>query len=264
MTSAETQTPGPLPERVALITGAPGDLSLALARRLAASGTHVGLIGPDWNRTQNAVASLQAGPGSITGFAADSLDPAGLEAFMTRIEQTLGGVDILVHIPEFREECPTPATSLRNLSDREFNMAIDSTLTGTFLWNRAVIGPMTRRRGGRLINVVQTAPDWTTPFGAVCNATIQGIVGFSEALADEVQKSNIRVTTVWPEALQDPEVDRHPSTATATAADPDSLAAVIEALLALPDPIVLRQVLVTPFHGGRRRKGRAGREGSPA
>ena len=74
---------------------------------------------------------------------------------------------------------------------------IDTNLTGTFNYTRAVIGELIRR-GGSIVNV--TSASGVTGMAGQTNysASKAGVIGFTKALAKEVVRFEVRVNAIAP------------------------------------------------------------------
>ena len=68
------------------------------------------------------------------------------------------------------------------------------------LLTRLYLGPMLERRSGRIMNVASTAAFQPGPLMAVYYATKAYVLSFSEALADELRLSGVKVTCFCPGA----------------------------------------------------------------
>jgi short-subunit dehydrogenase len=73
-------------------------------------------------------------------------------------------------------------------------------VTALTLLTRLYLGPMLERRSGRIMNVASTAAFQPGPLMAVYYASKAYVLSFSEALADELRKTDIRVTCFCPGA----------------------------------------------------------------
>jgi retinol dehydrogenase-14 len=82
-----------------LVTGGTGGIGRATAAGLAALGARVGITGRDPVRTEAAVASIRAAPGSpaVDGFAADLSVRAGVRRLAAQVLDTYPRLDVLVN-----------------------------------------------------------------------------------------------------------------------------------------------------------------------
>ena len=85
-------------ERTALVTGGGRGLGRAIADRLASEGVAVGLLARTVEQLEETAAAIRAEGGRAAAFAADVLDPKGLEHAVRRFESWSDGrCDTLVY-----------------------------------------------------------------------------------------------------------------------------------------------------------------------
>ncbi len=192
--SFETQ----FPER-ALITGASRGIGKAVALRLAEEGIAVALVArshPDLLAVQ---AEIQAKGGKAEVFPIDLADLPALPQRLQALLDRFGACDVLVNNAGVAYVGP-----LANVALSDWQRVIDLNLTAAFLCAQAVLPAMRRQRFGVIVNVVSIAgkrafPNW----GAYC-ASKFGLLGFSQALAEEERQHGIRVTSLCPGAVDTP------------------------------------------------------------
>ncbi|MFT0786496.1 SDR family oxidoreductase [Synechococcus sp. H55.10] len=186
------------PER-ALITGASRGIGKAVALRLAEEGIAVALVArshPDLLAVQ---AEIQAKGGKAEVFPIDLADLPALPQQLQALLDRFGGCDVLVNNAGVAYVGP-----LANVALSDWQRVIDLNLTAAFLCAQAVLPAMRRQRFGVIVNVVSIAgkrafPNW----GAYC-ASKFGLLGFSQALAEEERQHGIRVTSLCPGAVDTP------------------------------------------------------------
>lgn len=82
---------------MAVVTGANKGIGYALVKRLAEMGLTVVLTARDINKGKEAVESLNKESGLHVAFCQlDVSDPLSIDAFASWLQQTYGGLDILV------------------------------------------------------------------------------------------------------------------------------------------------------------------------
>jgi NAD(P)-dependent dehydrogenase (short-subunit alcohol dehydrogenase family) len=92
-----------------------------------------------------------------------------------------------------------------NLDDWYESLAIN--LTGTMLCSKEVLKYMIPRRSGNIINVSSVAGISGVPKESPYAASKWGVIGFTETLAIEAGKHNIRVNCISPGATRTQEFD---------------------------------------------------------
>jgi 3-oxoacyl-[acyl-carrier protein] reductase len=179
-------------DKTVIVTGGSRGIGLATARTFAEAGARVAICGRDPERLRRAVREL-GGTSRAMAAAADVADPAQVEAFINEALNTLGPIDILInnagiaHAGPFAEE---PVESLVAV--------IDVNLKGTMLVTRRVLPDMLARGQGVIVNVASGAGLSGFPDLVSYCASKFGVVGFTEALAQEAGPRGVRVYAVCP------------------------------------------------------------------
>lgn len=187
----------------ALVTGASGGIGEQVARQLAASGHDLVLVARRRERLTAVRAELLADHPArqVHVVAADlSLAEAGQEVHAAVQAQGLH-VDLLVnnagvgsHEP-FTDEDPEAVARQIQL-----NCTALVDLTRRFL--PGMLSADDGRGAGAVLNVASTAAFQPVPTMAVYGATKAFVLSFTEALADEVRRSGVRVVALCPGPTQ--------------------------------------------------------------
>jgi NAD(P)-dependent dehydrogenase (short-subunit alcohol dehydrogenase family) len=177
---------GPAPgTRVALVTGAAGAIGAACVQRLAADGfTAVSA----WRE------AAPAGDGPAVRF--DVTDAAAVEDGVAQVEREHGPIEVVVANAGWAQL----DLALRADPDR-FREVVDANLTGAFLTAKAALGPMVRRRRGRIVLMGSVAGFWGVPGVSSYAASKAGLLGLARSLAREVGSRSITVNVVAPGLL---------------------------------------------------------------
>src|SRR6058998_1851714 len=180
--------------KAAVVTGGTRGIGLAIVRALAERGADVFLCARDPNDVKQTVTSIRTLPGRlVTGSACDVRDYEQVRALFAEAERSPRGIDILVNnagVGLFSYVEKTPVD--------EWRATIDTNLSGVFYCCHEAIPAMKRRGGGYIINIGSLAGKNAFPGGAAYNASKFGLIGFSEALMQEVRYDHIRVSYVMP------------------------------------------------------------------
>jgi NAD(P)-dependent dehydrogenase (short-subunit alcohol dehydrogenase family) len=168
----------------ALITGGAKGIGLAIARRLAADGASLALIGRDGAALQRAASELGA-----CHAIADVTDPVVLRDAIA----SLGPCDILVNNAGAALSKPF---AKHDLSDFQAMLAVN--LLGAVTTCQAVLPGMRVRGFGRIVNIASTAGLKGYPYVTAYVAAKHALVGFTRALAQETVKQGVTVNAVCP------------------------------------------------------------------
>src|SRR4051794_2786707 len=177
--------------RVAVITGASSRIGEATTRALVAHGYRVALLARRADRLQALAGEL--GDGAID-ILADVTDRDSLVAAAQRVQNELGGADVLVNNAGVMLLGPF-------ISDQraEQRRQVEVNLLGAMTAIEVFLEQL-RDGGGDLVNLSLVAGRVAGPGGAAYHATKWGVNGWSEALRQELQP-DIRVVVVEPGAV---------------------------------------------------------------
>lgn len=231
--------------RVVVITGASSGIGAATARALASDGYRVALLARRHDRIE-AIASEVAG-GAIA-IQADVTDRDQLIAAARRVQDELGGADVLVN--NAGTMLLGPFSSARH---EDYRNMIEANLLGAITATEVFLEQL-KDGGGDLINISSVAGRTARPTNGVYAATKWGINGWSESLRQELLPG-IRVTLIEP-GVVDTELPSH-ITDEATrrvvqkgydtaAVKPGEIAEVIAFVLSRPRHLAINEVLLRP------------------
>ncbi len=182
--------------KVALVTGASRGIGQAIALQLAKSGAIV--IGTSTSEsgaqsiTQALAASAEiSSPGK--GMVLNVTHVQACDDIINTIVKEYGGLDILVNNAGITQD----QLSMR-MKDDDWDMVIQTNLSAVFRISRAVLRPMMRAKGGRIIHVTSIVGHMGNPGQANYAAAKAGVAGMSRSLAREIGSRNITVNCVAP------------------------------------------------------------------
>ena len=183
---------GPLADRVAIVTGASRGIGRAAARRLAAAGAAV-VAAARGDHADAVAEEIRGAGGRSVAVSADVTAPGRIDAMVRTALDEYGRVDVLVNNAGIVRD----QLALR-MSAADWDAVVATNLTAAFNCARAVLRPMIRQRGGRIINVGSVVGRMGNPGQANYAASKAGLEGFSRALAREVASRGITVNVVAP------------------------------------------------------------------
>jgi 3-oxoacyl-[acyl-carrier protein] reductase len=190
--------------RTALVTGGGRGIGEAICRRLASAGARVVVfdLGAD-----NAAAVA----GSIGGLAVagDVTSEADVARALAEAERQSGPVDILVNNAGITGR--SAKTWELSRADMESVLAIN--LVAPFLWCRAVVPGMLRRRYGRIVNIASIAGKEGNPSLGPYSVSKAGLICLTKSLAKEVAgQGDVTVNAISPAVIATPILDGLPQT----------------------------------------------------
>ena len=186
----------PLADRVAIVTGASRGIGRAAAVRLAAAGASV-VAAARGDHADAVAEEIRGAGGRSVAVSADVTDPGRIDEMVRTALDEYGRVDVLVNNAGIVRD----QLALR-MSAADWDAVVATNLTAAFNCARAVLRPMIRQRGGRIINVGSVVGRMGNPGQANSAASTAGLEGFSRALAREVASRGITVNVVAPGMIE--------------------------------------------------------------
>jgi 3-oxoacyl-[acyl-carrier protein] reductase len=177
--------------QIVLVTGASRGIGRAIALLLAQRGFVV--IGTATTASGAAAIADALAEHGGTGIALDVTDGAALDAAITDITKTRGGLHVLVNNAGITRDM----LSMR-MKDDEWDAVIDTNLKAVFRASRAAIKPMMKQRYGRIINITSVVGAAGNAGQANYCAAKAGVAGMTRSMARELGSRNITVNCVAP------------------------------------------------------------------
>jgi short-subunit dehydrogenase len=179
-----------------IVTGASSGIGLAFAKELARRGHRVLAVARRRDRLEALALEAAEQGRSIVPLAADLRTGEGLALVIERMVG-LGTVDLLVNNAGVATSGDFQYSSLEQEMD-----AIRLNLHAVVTLTHAVLGVMLERRGGAIINVASVVAFQPFPHFAVYAASKAFVLSFSEALAEELRNSGVRILALCPGAAK--------------------------------------------------------------
>jgi 2-hydroxycyclohexanecarboxyl-CoA dehydrogenase len=184
--------PPPFAGRHAVVTGGGRGIGAAIARRLAAGGARISVLGRNPTSLERIVDELPDAADAL-GAPCDVTDAAAVAGVLETVRQRHGPVDVLVNSAGQGASAPLARTG-----DDLWRRMLDVNLTGTFFCIREVLPDMLAAGDGRIVNVASTAGLRGYPYVAAYAAAKHGVVGLTRCLAAELAATRITVNAVCP------------------------------------------------------------------
>ncbi|WP_246797125.1 3-oxoacyl-ACP reductase FabG [Burkholderia perseverans] len=182
-----------LDKQVAIVTGASRGIGRAIALELARQGaTVIGTATSEAGAQAIGAAFAEAGA-TGRGAVLNVNDAAAGEALIDATVKEFGRLDVLVNNAGITQD----QLAMR-MKDDDWDAVIDTNLKSVFRLSRAVLRPMMKARGGRIINITSVVGSLGNPGQANYAAAKAGVAGLTRALAREIGSRGITVNCVAP------------------------------------------------------------------
>jgi NAD(P)-dependent dehydrogenase (short-subunit alcohol dehydrogenase family) len=188
--------------KVAIVTGAGGNIGRATARRLAAEGASVTVADLDGAAAEEVVAEIVAAGGAARAQTTDVTDPDAVEAMVRDTVVAYGGLDVLHN--------NAAAIALNGRDQDVVTMDLDTwrgvldvNLTGPMLGCRSAIPAMLERGGGAIVNTASAAAFYGSKSLAAYGTSKAGLVALTRSVATAYGDRGIRCNAVAPGVVVD-------------------------------------------------------------
>jgi 3-oxoacyl-[acyl-carrier protein] reductase len=178
--------------KTAIVTGASRGIGRGIATLLAARGAHV-VAGARAQNAADTVAEIQQAGGRAELVSLDVTDGASVDALVSGTLERHGRIDILVNNAGIARD-----NLMLRMKRGDWDDVLATNLTSAFTTVQAVLKPMIKQRGGRIITISSVVGQTGNAGQANYAASKAGLIGFSKALAREVASRNITVNVVTP------------------------------------------------------------------
>lgn len=178
--------------RVVLVTGGSRGIGLATVRAFLEHGDRVAFCARHEAHVQHALREL-ASPDRVFAGVADVANADQVRDFVHSASKALGPIDVLVNNAGILHYGAFASETYDSMSH-----IIDVNLKGLLFMTRAVLPDMLKRGAGTIVNIASgVGLSGVGDLASYC-ATKFGVVGFTQALDQEVAESGVRVYAVCP------------------------------------------------------------------
>ncbi len=190
--------------RRAWVTGAGKGIGRALARRLAAEGWQVAASARTAADLQSLVADAAGLSGAVRPFVLDVTDAEAVAAAVTRIEDSLGPLDMAVlnagtHKP----------VGVDDFSVAAFRTLMETNFFGVVNGLAQILPRFVGRGAGHVVVVASIAGYRGLPTASAYGASKAALINMCEALKPELDAKGVRLTLVNPGFVETPLTDKN-------------------------------------------------------
>ena len=236
-------------DRVAVVTGAAGNIGLATCRMFCESGVKVAATDLSSKAVEERIAPLKERGFDIRAYAQDVTDREAVRSTFDRILSDFGKIDILVNNAGAWEHRDVIGRQrFEDMPIEEIKRLVDINFYGVVHCLQAVIPHMAERKYGRIVNLGSIAGEVGLPGYADYTACKAAVIELTETLAMENAKRGITVNSVSPGMILK-SVGPHDGTWVGWSGSPDDIARAIVFLAS--DTAAYMTGVDMPVDGGR-------------
>lgn len=228
--------------KTVVVSGASRGIGRATARACAAQGDRVVLAARSADELHALAAEIEAAGGAAMAVPCDTTSEAQVSQLMNQAAVLSGQIDVLVCAAGIARVAP-----FEELTLADWEQTIQVSLTGTFLACKHAAPHMAS--GGLIVVLSSIAGRTGFPQWSAYSAAKFGLMGFAQAMREELRPRGIRVTVIIPGAVDTPLwADVPGDWSRATMLQPDEVAQAIVAVAGAPahmqvDEVVLGHVV---------------------
>ncbi len=186
-------------DQVAIITGAASGIGRASSEILAAEGAVVVAVDLDARRLDALVSGIRDAGGRADAIPGDVTADGEAASVARHAEERYGRIDVLVNAVGGSTIVANSSRPIDELTLDEWRRLVDFNLTGTFLFTRAVLPAMKRRRAGKIVNVSSIAGRGLSLVSSSAYAAAKGgIIALTRKLSFELGPFGITCNAIAP------------------------------------------------------------------
>jgi 3-oxoacyl-[acyl-carrier protein] reductase len=232
--------------KTAVVTGATRGIGRAIADSLAAQGANVVIAARHEAACREAADQISArGRGEAIGVAADVQRNEDCRRIVDTAVTRFGGLHILINNAGIGGFSP-----VEKMDVAHWDRVIATNLNSLFYCTHAAL-PHLKKQGGWVINIGSLAGKNAFPGGAAYNASKFGLIGFTEALMQEVRYDDIRVSYIMPGSVAT-EFEGSVEHTADWMIQPQDIAQIVVDLLEMPARTLPSRVEVRPSKPAKR------------
>ncbi|MFD1423492.1 3-oxoacyl-[acyl-carrier-protein] reductase [Laceyella tengchongensis] len=180
--------------KTAVVTGGSRGIGRAIAITLAEAGADIVIFyAGNHAAAEETIQSVRETGRQGLALKVDVSDKEQVDAAMKEVVSTFGRVDILVNNAGITRD-----NLLMRMKEDEWDQVIATNLKGAFLCTKAVIRPMLKQKGGRIINISSVVGVAGNQGQANYVAAKAGLIGLTKTTAKELASRGITVNAIAP------------------------------------------------------------------
>ncbi len=235
--------------QVALVTGAGRGIGRAIALRLARAGCRVaGLARTEAELEETVREGAALAPDPILAVPADVTQDADIEQAVRLVIERLGRIAILVNNAGFAP----PRGTVTKTSLADWDRTLATCLRAPMVLTRLVLPDMLAHSHGAIINIASIAGKRGRAGEAAYAAAKFGLLGFTQALYEEVRDHGIKVTAICPGLVDTELIPPNKKVDRAKFLQPVDIAEVVEQVLKSPIRMCPTEIVVEPQYDPER------------
>ena len=185
-----------LQNKVVLITGSSGGLGKLMARRFLAEGCRIILTGSNPNKLDDTYHELGADAENMLAIPADIRTEEHVNVLVKQALEKFGRIDILINNAGVFK-----TGEVTEISAEDFELTFDIGVRGAFFATKYTARIMKTQKLGQIINICSVGSKVGLDKLSIYCASKAALALFGDSLKVELKPYNIRVTNIFPHAI---------------------------------------------------------------
>ena len=224
-----------------MVTGASRGIGKAIALSLAASGCRTILTARTAALLDDVRREIETGGGDAAVLTGDLTRAEDIERVAAESSRIYGPVDYLINNAGWGKRAPVTRIKLEDL-DRTLNV----NLRAPIMLARYLVPAMIEKSAGGVINIGSVSGKTGEANGAAYSASKFGLIGFTQALYDEVREHGIKVAVILPGFVDTPLIPPTRQLDRSKMIQPGDIAACVHYILNAPPTCCPVEITVRP------------------
>ena len=184
--------------KISIVTGGAMGIGKEIALRLARDGSDIAVVDIEKEGGQETAKEVRSIGRKSHFFEVDVSQWDQVRAMVDGVLAQFNKVDILINSAGI----VGPLVPLWEYSVEDWDRVMAINLRGTVLCCKAVIVPMLKQKGGRIVNMASMAGKDGNPMMNGYSTSKAAVIGFTKSLAKEVAQENIIVNCIAPTVVE--------------------------------------------------------------
>ena len=182
-----------LKNKTVVLTGAGGGIGRAIAEKLAGEQMKLILLGGNHIEKLNETAAIVNQQSSCIDMPGDLTSPEFIAESIQKIENSTGGLDVLINNAGVAQNTP-----FENISLEEFDKIMAINVRVPFMLTQKALPMLKKSATPTIINIASVVSHAGYPMQSIYSASKHALLGMTKSIAREYYKENIRVHAICP------------------------------------------------------------------
>lgn len=228
-------------KKIAIVTGAASGIGKAVALMLAELDYSVALVSRQKEKLIGVQKTIIGLKKTADVFPLDIADATAVNNCVNTLINQYGKINVLFNNAGLFH---AGTSELNNL---ELKNMLETNLLGAMYMGNQVAKHMKKQKYGYIFNVASVAGKRAIPFAGGYCASKFGLVGYSDALGEELLSYGVKVTTICPGIVNTPmvaDIVKAAKLLKDQLIQPSDIADAVKYLLSLKNPIIIKELII--------------------